>query len=571
MKHSSVIAAVAIALLVPTESTFAKPLHEVAIATSRSTCPGPADHTEIWTADDLRRITDDMLENNASTLRYRQCADIELPSSGSYPIGLHPDGQVAVGGFRGVYLGQGHRILGLRPVANHSSAFGLFLRLDGAHISQLEITNAQYVGDQRAGVLAAEVHQSALENIIIRASAVRTSNLDGGVLAGTITNSTLRDFTIEARAGTLGGLARSISNSTLEDMHVHIVRDENSNFLKFAGVTDSFFESQAQRVRIRLDAEHSLNLEEIAGFALESTRSHLTSIIVSNSLFPHTTSRAAGLVVKALTGTVIEEAKVTTNLSAAWQAGGLVARSEGATFRDSLFIGEIQSNWAAGGIIGSGSPGVDSMGSSPTSIERCAVRQSAISGRGPVGGIVGELSSFATAEGSVTDSYALTSVRSYMSANEYTNLGGIAGLAYGSMIDRVVFSGPVGDAEYIGGITGVPFLDSVVQSAFYNSDLLSFNNGEGTPATQSRMMQDLSLYADFDLAQVWSFTTGDFPELRSIRNFRLDTNNDFVITLQDFFAFLALYFSSSPQADFLTDGTINSSDIFAYLSAWFGV
>src|SRR5262249_1190375 len=48
-----------------------------------------------------------------------------------------------------------------------------------------------------------------------------------------------------------------------------------------------------------------------------------------------------------------------------------------------------------------------------------------------------------------------------------------------------------------------------------------------------------------------------------------DINNDGVVSSQDFFDFIALFFAAQPAADFDHDGVVNSQDFFAFLAAFF--
>ncbi|MCB0354655.1 MAG: hypothetical protein KDD64_14060 [Bdellovibrionales bacterium] len=549
---------------------IAKPTEQVAsLQSARTACPGPSDYAEIWTAEDLLQITEDMLANNSPALKYRQCADITLPADGIFPLGRTSDGRYATGGFQGEYLGQGHRISGIRPDSDYTGVFGLFVELRGATISQLELNDAHFVGNNRAGILASAIQNSHIQDLSIAESSLRTTNTEGGAIAGTIIGSSLQNVSVSATIGASGGLAGTITSSSIEDIRVQVTRDSNSALFRFGGISDSFAGSFAERVAIQLNAQDAVGLQLLSGFANEVRQSQLQDIIVSDSYFPYASSKAAGIATNATFGTLIERARVNASLSADWQVGGIVARSEGSTVRDSLFTGTLQSHWSSGGIVGSGSAG-GAGGLIPTVIERCAIRNANLIGRGPVGGIAGELYSYAPAQSSVVDSYALASIYNDGVSNEYTNLGGISGLPLGSRLSRVLFSGPVDGGEYVGGITGATYTEADIQSAFFNSDFLSLDNGAGTPASQTNMTQDASLYADFDLLQVWRFTPGSFPDLRSIQLLRIDINQDFAISVEDIFAFLGLYFSASLEADFSGDGDINAADIFAYLSVWFG-
>ena len=140
----------------------------------RITCAGPAEYTQVWNAEDLRQITEDMLANNSPNLKYRQCADIELPAEGFLPIGYYPEVPFDAQGFKGEYLGQGFRISGHRPPAGFAGDFGLFRRLDGARISNLRIIGSQYFGPAAvAGALAGTINDGTiLEGITISEAAI---------------------------------------------------------------------------------------------------------------------------------------------------------------------------------------------------------------------------------------------------------------------------------------------------------------------------------------------------------------------------------------------------------------
>jgi len=43
-----------------------------------------------------------------------------------------------------------------------------------------------------------------------------------------------------------------------------------------------------------------------------------------------------------------------------------------------------------------------------------------------------------------------------------------------------------------------------------------------------------------------------------------------MVTVQDLFSYLGLWFSLDPRADFNSDQSVTVQDLFSFLTAWFG-
>jgi hypothetical protein len=108
----------------------------------------------------------------------------------------------------------------------------------------------------------------------------------------------------------------------------------------------------------------------------------------------------------------------------------------------------------------------------------------------------------------------------------------------------------------------------------------------GMPATWQTRTVDLTEYAGQTVTLTWTFDSEDEIDNGyhgwSIDNVRItasvfvcrdacapDFNADGLLNSQDFFEFLASFFTASPDADFNGDGGVNSQDFFDFLAAFF--
>ncbi len=127
-----------------------------------------------------------------------------------------------------------------------------------------------------------------------------------------------------------------------------------------------------------------------------------------------------------------------------------------------------------------------------------------------------------------------------------------------------------------------PGEDEVFTVSFGNQ--LLFRTSTASP--QGQWVRQLVYVGDFAGqrdALTFSLIRGSAPTSGDellIRDFKLygpgrvmcaaDFNNDTFVNSQDFFDFLAAFFSLQPAADFNADGFINSQDFFDFLAAFFG-
>lgn len=542
------------------------------IAEAKSLCPGPEDYREVWSSADLAAITDDMRANNSPALRYRQCTDITLPADGFLPIGYRPDGMVVSGGFKGEYLGQGFSIIGHTAPAGFTGRFGLFKELDGARVSNLRLRNSHHQGVTQTGTLASVIQDSFLDNITISDAHIGSLSPDTGLLAGIVTGSVLTGIQIHGTVGALAGMSRTISESSLARIDLEVRRDPVDPRHHFSGLADNLHRTSVHSIKVQLDAHDSSGLEDIAGAVREASESTLSQVLVTRSRLPVAGNRIAGVIVKATAGTVIERARVYAQLDGDWLVGGIVARAEGATIRDCLFEGSLESTELAGGIVASASVGLREGELYGTTIERCSVRNTSITGSAQVGGVAGVLYSAASAVVPSVIRDCMVQAALSHGPTLYAELGGIVASPDPVSIRSVIFSGTIAHSPYTfsGPIVAFSSSQNPEIQGIYNQDLLEASNGYGTPASDFEMRQSSALYDAFNLQQTWRFTPGAYPQLRSIRALRTDVSEDLETTAQDLFAFLSLYFAGSAAADFHEDGVLSAIDIFEFLSAWFG-
>lgn len=128
--------------------------------------------------------------------------------------------------FQGVFDGQGHTISGLycsyaSSDTNDEEAGGLFAEANGAQIRNVNITDSMLIVDykEQAGMLAAECHDSVIENCNVFARIIAHGVRYGGGVIGWMTGdagllkgcSFSGKITAEDIAGYLGGVCGSLS------------------------------------------------------------------------------------------------------------------------------------------------------------------------------------------------------------------------------------------------------------------------------------------------------------------------------------------------------------------------
>lgn len=127
--------------------------------------------------------------------------------------------------FQGVFDGQGHTISGLYcsyPASdtNDEKAGGLFAKADGAQIRNVNITDSMLIVDSRreAGMLAADCHNSVIENCNVSARIIARGVRYGGGVIGSMTGDAglLKGCSFSGKItaedpGYLGGVCGSLS------------------------------------------------------------------------------------------------------------------------------------------------------------------------------------------------------------------------------------------------------------------------------------------------------------------------------------------------------------------------
>lgn len=252
---------------------------------------------------------------------------------------------------------------------------------------------------------------------------------------------------------------------------------------------------------------------------------------------------------------------IVTNPNDGGYAGGLVGYSQGAVYKDSTFDGLVSSPYDVGGLVG----WLDGGYANKDYIVRSSARGSVINNSREnerFGGLVGGIS-----DGNIRDSYA----RNVISAYGGSNVGGIAGFAYGDIVNSYSTSeiratdgegsgkgGLVGFYDGSGsdaqdgllnnfstswfnfdhdgpapvGIAGIIGLSSQengannLESNYFDEDLAntnacSFRTQDVTPlfcqtaaAGNYKENQSFGPLENWDFTDTWSEVSNDYPELR---------------------------------------------------------
>lgn len=172
---------------------------------------------------------------------YSGCAfalsnDIDLQGISWIPIGFYSDSSETAGsiehGFCGTFNGNGHAIKNFKlngyPTYNSVGLFGQITDSVISDVTVIPLTDSEIRGNDYVGVLVGSARDSAIRNVTVKNSAVRTSGISGGI-AGEISrtvieNSNCNNVIINAFGGQeiiyAGGVAGTAADSVIVDCEV---------------------------------------------------------------------------------------------------------------------------------------------------------------------------------------------------------------------------------------------------------------------------------------------------------------------------------------------------------------
>jgi hypothetical protein len=161
---------------------------------------------EIWTAGDLQAIGADA---NYWDKHFRLMADIDLSAYTGTSFNIIGRGLTK---FTGVFDGNGHTISNFTYDSNGRNDVGLFGHIDDANaeIKNVGLINANVIGRNNVGSLAAELGRGAIRDCYIEGGSVlgieRVGGLAGFNSSGTISNCYVDETSVSGSGNFVGGL-----------------------------------------------------------------------------------------------------------------------------------------------------------------------------------------------------------------------------------------------------------------------------------------------------------------------------------------------------------------------------
>ena len=399
------------------------------------------DPWQIATAEELDRVRDYLGDGHADK-HFVLIADIDLgvapynTGEGWVPIGTSSDA------FTGVFNGDGHSISNLF-MDRSSYRTGLFGRISGATIRNLELVDMGITGSGDIGGLAGEAQDgSVIENVSV-AGAIEGEDSIGG-LVGQLRGSTVTDsqaaVTVEGR-NYLGGLIGQLSNaSSVSGSHA---TGSVSGSAELGGLAGYVSESAISKSYATGNVNSSRKISGgLAGF--------------SNGTI--TDSYATGAVVWAGDSSVTENG---------YFLGGLVGTNRG-EIAGSHATGEVSGISHLGGLVGS---------STSTATVAASFATGDVTGTGAtVGGLTGEN------EGEIIDSYAAGTV------GGSSRVGGLIGTntSQGNITNSYATGLVDASDVQVGGLIGDN--SGTISTSYYDSDTTGQSDtGNGEPRTTAEM------------------------------------------------------------------------------------
>ena len=199
--------------------------------------------------------------------------------------------------------------------------------------------------------------------------------------------------------------------------------------------------------------------------------------------------------------------------------GGIAGyQAEGSSITDSSFNGTIVTKWNAGGLVGESNGNISSsysLGSIYSTYYSYKSWNSHLS----VGGLVGIQGS----TGNITDSYSGATVgvgEGYPS--DIQQVGGIAGDSKGVITNSYAY-GKVNGGYWVGRFVGGGIVSTdyngafsgTVSNSYWDKQTSGVTTSGGGVGKTTADMKATSTYANWDFANTWNFTAGDYPHLQS--------------------------------------------------------
>jgi hypothetical protein len=411
------------------------------------------DPWQIATAEELDNVRNYLGDGHADK-HFVLIADIDLnvapynSGEGWVPIGTSSDA------FTGAFNGDGHSISNLF-MDRSSYLTGLFGRISGATIRNLELVDVGITGSGDIGGLAGEAQDgSVIENVSV-AGAIEGEDSIGG-LAGQLRGSTVTDsqaaVTVEGR-NYLGGLIGQLSNaSSVSGSHA---TGSVSGSAELGGLAGYVSESAISKSYATGNVNSSRKISGgLAGF--------------SNGTI--TDSYATGAVVWAGDSSVIENG---------YFLGGLVGTNRG-EITGSHATGEVSGISHLGGLVGT---------STSTATVAASFATGDVTGTGAtVGGLTGEN------EGEIIDSYAAGKV------GGSSRVGGLIGTntSQGNITSSYATGLVDASGVQVGGLIGDN--SGTISTSYYDSDTTGQSDtGNGEPRTTAEMKTLATFSGDWDI------------------------------------------------------------------------
>jgi prepilin-type N-terminal cleavage/methylation domain-containing protein len=456
---------------------------------------------------------------------YALVKDIDL-SSYSGGVGFVPIGN-STSPFIGTLDGQGFLISNLTIDLPTTDYVGLFGYLDGgAHIENLQVSDANIVADEYVGVMAGTVNSGTLSGISVRGDSSGSSVVGGiiGLAKDAAMINVDFDGSVTGNSGIAGGLVGIFIPDTTGSLAHSYAKGNVQGVSNVGGligeqhfitINDCYFDGMVSGD----NSVGGLIGNQLSGSGVQE--SHVLGTVRGIS----STGQGVGGIAGNLSNSSITNSYFSGTIEGYDRLGGLNGMGNGGNISSSYVTGIINGRNYIGGISGGGSDITDSYfdgsingndylggitsGGGPITIERSFSRGNII-GRGYIGGISGYC------ERRIKNSYSIMSLQ-----GTGDNVGGIAGMISGCYLEYNYFAGGLSGLSK-GGITasggGPPSVSnywdnevSGVLTSASGSDQGVFGKTtiemkQGTPSTE--------IYAGWD-AGVWDFSSQDqYPVLK---------------------------------------------------------
>ncbi|MFN8126014.1 MAG: GLUG motif-containing protein [Candidatus Nanopelagicales bacterium] len=410
---------------------------------------------------------------------FRQIADISL-TPGWNP--LSP--------FSGVYDGATHAIDGL-SVDDDNNDLGLFETLQGALISNVNLTSATVAGNFRVGLLAGTASDGTVMRRVTVQGAV-TADGQGGLIVGRMTDSSITESgtsgSVQGSVGDMGGIVGYVGTSDIRKVAVSVTVDSPAGSGGIAGSTcDSRITKAATAGTITggISAGGIVGVLDCGGWLTKSA----SSADVTGDDY---VGGGAGIVFDAHVAEIATEGTVSGHDS----VGGILGRSSGGPLSDSAADATVTGHTDVGGAIGRTNTTVDKVVASGTvtasgdhsgalagQVTEGWIKDSAASGDvtssggSATGGLAGSVSTAvvrdSSASGDVTNKRAAPD-------SEATRTGGLVGCLVDGSVHRSSATGSVtaDHGSEAGGLVGSA-QHSVVESSLARGNVHTKGNAGG--------------------------------------------------------------------------------------------